>query len=145
MSISTRRNLTKPDIGTAGAGHSWGVSATGSFGLDLTCFCLVHEVCFRRTGVLPVKNTAIPWQPEWKPRVWQPGKVVTTDGNCAGNYLSGSRQHCEPKARTSVRTTSAELCPLRTPECVPEVRTGLRTDAGLNLPPALYWPELRRG
>lgn len=34
MSFSTRWNLIKPDIGAAGAGHSWGVSAKGAFDLD---------------------------------------------------------------------------------------------------------------
>lgn len=86
---------------------------------------------FSQVGVRPVKSTAIPWKPQWKPalygsrkvsafggnhlwqlawqpHVWQPPELVTIGGNRAGNHRSGSRQPrvrgCEPKVRTSLRT-----------------------------------------
>lgn len=61
---------------------------------------------FSQTGVHPVKTTAIPWKPQWKPRVWQPFDLVTFRGNRTGNRQQGSHWR--------VRTRRANL------ECEPE-------------------------
>ncbi|MDY7567503.1 hypothetical protein QN400_21360 [Pseudomonas sp. RTC3] len=124
--------------------HSWGrFRRTGfihgvrfsqrSFNIVFASFRLIHGV-ISQTSIRPVKNTAIPW----KPALYRPRKGSAFGGNQRGNLtpgnLVGSRQHCEPV----VRTSGANLLPVRAPQCVPGVRTGLRTNAVRTCPGGVF-------
>ena len=121
MSFPIRWNLIKPDIGTAGAGHPWGVYATGafdpislihgvlfhndSFNVVRTSFALFHGVV-SQAGVRPVKTPAFGGNQQWKPSVLQPFALVTN----AGNRQPGSRLGgCEPEVRTYRANYRCEL------------------------------------
>ena len=109
---------------------------------------------FSQTGVHPVKTTAIPWKPQWKPRVWQPFDLVTFRGNRTGNRQPGShhialwganlgceltgalQRVCVPIVLTGPRTIVAQLAPTglsRAPECVTFVREVVREGSFMGL------------
>jgi hypothetical protein len=122
--------------------HSWGVSATGSFNVDLTCFCLIHGVLFRKLALdqlnhlvcdltasvkhcntvettvetlprLPLQSGNQPWQPSWQLVTrFAPWRVRTYGAN------QKCELRCEP-AQSCSRYTRRNAYQLCVPACVP--------------------------